>query len=453
MEEENKINEVDENEASASLDNTTEEEQVSEEPIEEKKADSIDGDYNGSSQPTSTIDNAYFNEIKYINDGTRTIDEDIECVRKTYMKKLSTSRTCDIVCLVVMVLAFVAVVLVTFLNTNSELAWVTYVVLGVALAIIVGSFVVSSIFNKKRTKVTGDYLKDFEDTTNGYVLSDLSLRDPRLCVEGKLDDQIVIQAHYFRTINAIQSRAIVQARRKERDFICGEVAVIIPPVSYIQANTKPNDYLTLEGVPYVPSETNPTLTGTQEIPTKDMTLIDLDLSSEASGNSKELDKRNKDSEKAKKRAGNAPTETQTGLYGKIISYDMKVTSEEAFIITFMGNKETTVLPDYTSGFSAIKVPGLRNNIVVYAANINASASFFSEENVRLLNKIVPDMAVQSLFISVNSYGSKIGLTLSDDIMSLPFKQIKHIGSFDSFKTALDDAFAFLDRVDELRIKE
>ena len=131
---------------------------------------------------------------------------------------------------------------------------------------------------------------------------------------------------------------------------------------------------------------------------------------------------------------------------------MKVHSSEAMIISFMGDKENTVLPDYISGYQAIKVPGLRSNIVVYATDISQSKIFFSDDAIRNLNEIVTGLYVQSAFISINSYGTKIGLTLSDDIMSLPTKPLKHIGIFDSFKTALEHIFIFVDNVDEKRMK-
>jgi hypothetical protein len=112
----------------------------------------------------------------------------------------------------------------------------------------------------------------------------------------------------------------------------------------------------------------------------------------------------------------------------------------------MGNQDNTVLPDYLTGFKAIKVPTLRNNIVVYAVNPKTISKFFDEEGCRLVNDFVPNTVVQSAFISINSYGSKVGMTLSDDIMQLPIKQLAHLGSFDLYKDSTDKAFAFIDYV-------
>jgi hypothetical protein len=38
------------------------------------------------------------------------------------------------------------------------------------------------------------------------------------------------------------------------------------------------------------------------------------------------------------------------------------------------------------------------------------------------------------------------MTLSDDIMQLPIKQLAHLGSFDLYKDSTDKAFAFIDYV-------
>jgi hypothetical protein len=99
-----------------------------------------------------------------------------------------------------------------------------------------------------------------------------------------------------------------------------------------------------------------------------------------------------------------------------------------------------------TGFKDIKVPTLRNNIVVYAVNPKTISKFFDEEGCRLVNDFVPNTVVQSAFISINSYGSKVGMTLSDDIMQLPIKQLAHLGSFDLYKDSTDKAFAFIDYV-------
>lgn len=412
-------------------------ENLKEDEKEEARPDDVSGTYTGTAV---NPDNTYFNPIRYINDGTISIDDSMENNRKAFNQKLKKSKIIDGIAVGLMLVSFVAVLLVVFLNKGENaLPWLNWVVLAVALVVIVSSFVLTTVYNKKNSKITKAYLNDYEDTLNGYVISDLSVVNPTLCVDAKINDQDIIQAHYFHTINRIESRAVVEGKRKGYSFSLGEVAVVIPTVSIETCNKKPEDYLNLDGSTYVPEPVSDTETGTQELASKDMTVVDLDMVTNGAK------KREKDEKKARM---SQQTETATGLFGKIYSYGMSVDSEDALIIAFMGRKDATVLPDNLTGFKAVKVPGLRNNIVVYCINPRSSAKFFDEEGVSLLNDIVPNEVVQSLFISVNSYGSKIGMTLSDDIMQLPIRQLSHLGSYELYKDATDKAFAFVDHVQE-----
>ena len=79
--------------------------------------------------------------------------------------------------------------------------------------------------------------------------------------------------------------------------------------------------------------------------------------------------------------------------------------------------------------------------------INEMIKVFDEEGVKLLNDININTVVESLFISINSYGMKSGMMLSDDIMELPLKRIQHSGSYDIFKDESVKVFKFFDHVD------
>lgn len=409
--------------------------------VEPEKADDITGTYNGVN---STLETSIFNPIHFSHDGTIDIDDEFNSCREKFNAKISKSRVLDIVAIVLMLLAFVAVLLVTFLNKgDNAIAWLTWLVIGVSFAIIIFSFILTSIVNRKNASVTKEYLNNYEDMLNGYVISDLKVLNPTICVDARVNDQDVIQAHYYRTINRIESRAVVEGKRKGYDFSIAEVAVVIPTISIEAANKKPTDLINLDGSKYIPSEIPETELGTQEVSAPDMTMIDLKLNAELAKTSEK--QREKDLRKANE---NRQTETATGLFGKIYSYSMKVSSEEAIIISFTGNSDSTVLPDYLTGFKALKVPGLKSSVVVYGVNPKESAKFFTEEGVKLLNDITTGMVVQSLFISINSYGTKIGMNLSDDIMQLPIKKIAHLGSYAEYKSATDSAFKYVDFVSE-----
>lgn len=430
-------------EAEKEVEPTVVAESVSEETTEPAKADDITGTYTGSNQQ---LDNSYFAPIKFIKDDSKSIDETFDQARDVFNKKLNKSRVIDVVGIIMMLAGFAAVLLVTFLNKGTELQWLTWVIISISFVLIITSFILTSIFNRKNAKLTKDYLNQYEDILNGYAISDLNVVNPTLCVDAKVNDQDVIQAHYFRTINRIESRAVVEGKRCGYPFSLAEVVVVIPTISIASANKKPEDYVNLDGSTYIPA---PSIEGTLDgtIDPNGNTNIDITLSDEVN-NSKQAEQRAKDQKKAA--SANKVVDTATGLFGKIYSYGYTVSSEEAFIITIMGDPEATVLPDYLTGFKACMVDGLKKNIVIYAVDPSKLTPFLDEEGVKLLNSIDVNTAVQSLFISVNSYGCKVGMNLSDDIMQLPIKQLGSIGAYDAYKDATDAAFNFIDYVAKKR---
>lgn len=409
---------------------------------EERKADDVSGTYNGTSQ---TLDNTYFNRIRYFNDGTITIDDDMESNRLKFKKKLQKGKIIDFAAIGLIIIAFVGVILNMLLNRGEgAIAWLNYLVIGLALGIMILAFILTTIFNKKTSKITKAYLNDYEDMLNGYVISDLNVNDASLCVDAKVNDQDIIQAHYFHTISKIESRAVVEGKRYGKRFALAEVAVVIPPVSITKANKKPEDLVNFDGSVYVPAPIENTATGTEEISAADMTMVDMSLVNEAN-NQAQSKKREKDQQKA---LMNKQTDTATGLFGKIYSYDAAISSDEAMIICFTGTSDVTVLPDNLTGFKAIKVPGLKSSIVVYGVNPKEVEKFFDEKGLEILNSITMNQTVQYTFISINSYGSKVGMTLSDEIMQLPIKETNHFGCYDVYKDATNKAFSFIDHVIE-----
>ncbi len=396
--------------------------------------DSIDGEYNGKQNLGDF--KSYFKPITYVVDTTHSIDDDIDKTRKKYTDLIKKYNILDLSSLILMVVAFIGVILVTFLNTDEKLAWLTWTILAIAIVIIIGGFVLSHFTGKKRRTLSIDYLTSFEDTLNGYVNSYLNVDEALLAAEGQIDDQLIIQSHCFKTINTIYSRAVVLGKRNGHDFTSAEVSVAVPTITFEDANKLPESFVNLDGTPYFPEANTNLDTSTQELPATDMTLVDLDLAHEITGEKKKP---------AKKKPED--TNTSVGLFGKYYSYDAKVTHQESMIISIMGTSKFTYLPDHLNGFTPVKVPGLKRNIVVFLADPKSSSIFFDEEGVRLLNDININTVVESLFISINSYGMKAGMMLSDDIMELPLKRIQHSGCYDIFKDESVKVFRFFDHVE------
>ena len=410
-------------------------------PLVDLPADAISGEYNG--QQNLEEMQTFFKPLTYVYDSTHSIDEDIDSVRRKYTDLVKKYNILDLVSLILMIVCFIGVILVVFLNNDEKLSWVTWLVLAIAIVIIIGGFILSHFTGKKRRKLSMEYLTSFEDTLNGFVNYHLGVDEALLAAEGQIDDQLIIQSHCFKTINAISSRAVVLGKRKGHEFSSAEVAVSVPTISFDEANKVPTEYVGLDGTPYIQEENTSNDTSTQELSASDMTIVDLDLAKEINGKEK------------KKASGKSKeiTSTNSGLFGKYYSYDAKVNHKESLIIAIMGTNKNTYLPDYLNGFTPMKVPGLKHNIIVFVADPLSSNKFFDEEGIKLLNNINVNTVVHSLFISINSYGMKAGLMLSDDIMELPLKRIQHSGSYDIFKDASVAIFNFFDHVDSKKLPD
>lgn len=421
------------------IDGEEEKRKALEESLREQPADSIDGEYNGSGNNPSS---AYFKPIHYINDGTISIDEEIENLRAGYVKKRNPGKIFHVVSLILILICFG--LFIVFTRWKGAKPWARWITFGLMVAVLIVCFVLSFYFNKKNTRTTSNYRVDFVNTVNGYTLSNLHLDDAKIAPEAKIEDKEVIEAHYFRTITSIQSRAVVRAKRNQYSFTCSEVAVVIPQAAIEDCNKVPLDYLNRDGTPYIEDTANSgttTVFGTQEI-SSSVTRIDTEIANQLSG-SGNVKAREKDEKKAKK---NEQKYTTTGFFGRFFAYGATVASEESRIISFRGDRKFTVLPSYLTGFEARKVPGLKKNIIVYVANPLKSSKFFTKENVELLNTRPIGITVQSAFLSLNSYGRKAGFNLSDEARQCPQKRIETLGCFDSYQNAINIAFKFFDSV-------
>ncbi len=416
------------------------EEEAPDAPSEEKEhsLDSVAGEYTKAASQKPREDSGYFKSLDYHNDGASTLDEDIESRRKVFNKTYRSNKICSIIIMVVLLLFFVGILLVVILDVED---WVTWTVLGVGIAFIVIALIVSKVLSNKVSKKAMAYLHEYQDVVSSYLVGKLEVSDATLGCDATIDDQDFIQAHYFSTINSITSRAVVVGQKNGYNFNMAEICVNVPPRTFDDGNKKPEDLYNLDGSKYDASSSLDINTSTQEVPTSDMTMVDIELASDT----KQEKKKEKKLKSYEKDANNA---TEVGLFGRFIAYDFKVRSEQAFIITVLGDKQYSMLPDYTSGFYAVKVPGLKSNIVVYAVQPVMVHDIFSEEAVDILNSIDVSVNVQSLFISCNSYGTRIGVNLSDPMVELPIEKNPPLGGFDELAETLNQVFAFVSHVEE-----
>ncbi len=405
----------------------------------EHSLDSVEGYYTKEASQKPREDSGYFKSLSYHNDGASTIDNDIESRRTVFNKTYRSNKICSIVIMIVLLIFFVGIILVAFLDVAD---WIMWTVLGVGVGFIIIALIVSKVLSDRVSKKAMVYLHEYQDVVSSYLVGKLGITDATLGCDATIDDQDFIQAHYFSTINSITSRAVVVGQKDNHNINMAEICVNVPPRTFDDANRKPEDLYKLDGSRYDASLSTDLNTSTQEVPTTDMTMVDIDIASDEKQEKKKARKR----QAYEKDANNA---TEVGLFGRFIAYDFKVRSEQSFIITVMGDKQYTMLPDYTTGFYAVKVSGLKSNIVVYAVQPVLVGDIFDREAVDILNSITVSTNVQSLFISCNSYGTRIGLNLSDPMVELPVEKNPPLGGLDELAETLNRVFDFVGHTEEM----
>ena len=376
------------------------------------KSDSVEGDYNDLVKRDPTV----FQKLEY-NPSGKPISEDIKSALLNYKKAVRLPTIISTLIMLLTIGLVFASMIILFIKV-SENNPIKIILFSLTAVFLVAAFVFSRIFSKKKTLFTSEYLKKYETLVNGETLSNINVKDIQLSVAGKIDDQDVIRTHYFATINDIHSRGITEGKRNNKNIRCGELAVLIPPVTFTEANKLPTKYLNLEG--------------------KEVEVTNPEIEEVSQAASPLLFKKQQE-----------PRETYFGIYGKLFSYDLPLDSNESIIIAFRGGIKNTFLPNYLTGFEAIKVPGLNDNIVVYALDISKSKKFFDKQGIDLLNNIKVNDDFLSGFISANSYGIRVGLNLSEKAMQLPLDEKGITQSiFDNFINPAKDLFAFVDHLEK-----
>lgn len=388
--------------------------------------DSINGEIN--KQPTEKKAGV-FNQLTYIYEPTLSFDDEVEAARVNVMPKLKRVQVFSIISLFALLGGLIMSGLTLMMNSLSQPIKIVLLVIGGVL--FVSALVLSFLLRRKQKKITSEYYGRYFDLLSGYTAQAIGLSNSMTCIDGSMDELLFIQAHLYRTIIGIESANVLEAERRNKSYVGGFLAAALPQIDFEQANKLPKEYFLTNGNPYVEGSENPTVTGSIEISSNDVTMVDL-----------EAVKDNKDKKVQKEE------NSQLGLYGWFSSYDLRVESNQSLIIYFMGAKEDNRLPDYLSGFKAMKIDGLKKTIVVYAASPSVAGEFFTDANIRLLNDFIIDATCQSGFISINSFGSKLGLNLSNEFTSAP-TQPRELGIYTSYYHNTKLVFEFFDNIETI----
>ena len=293
-----------------------------------------------------------FNCEEYIN-GTRTTFDNI-------MKSSRRTSTITMVAAVVLLIGGFA------MNTmlDSSLVWLSYIVFGLALVVIVVSFVFSSRGKKKIYGSVDDYVRNVIIAIDKYAFDQSGVSQGFVSPKGKarLDD--IVEAHYFATINNFNSRNIVKAYYKNKEFFVSELAVRIP----YQKPLEDKIYETPNG----------------------------------------------------KKSNKTPTES-FGIFGKFFTYPLKVEDDSSFIMLLRG--PNACLPTYLDGYSEFAVSNLNTSYILWVKNEEKAKKIFENEKlVELLNGFAPNESLENVILSLNTKGLKICLNYNESVMEIPMQK-------------------------------
>lgn len=408
-----------------------------EEPSTPPKADLLDGEAN--IHAIKENEKGIYTPLSYVYEDSISFDDEVESLRRKIAPKLKLNKALSMVSVALLLVGALCVVVPVLFFSGKEGANTIFIIMLVVGAVLaVGGLILSITNNHKGKKDVNVYYGSYFNLLCGYTASALSLENVMTCQGAQIDEMLFVQSHLYRTIKRIQSSSALEAKRNGKDLIAGFMAAVVPTISLDSANKLPTDFYNLDGTPYIQGdESVNAITDSLEVKASDITQVDVSLT-------------DIDTKKNKKKSKAVPQEevANFGLYGWFTSYDMKVESEESIILYFVGARQFNMIPNYTTGFKSVKVPGLNNKVLVFAADPKSSAKFFTQDAVDTLNDIILDDVTQSGFISINSYGTKVGLNMDDKFISAPSDR-RDPGLYSSFYHDNKKIFSFIDSVENL----
>lgn len=314
---------------------------------------------------------------EYVNEKRKSFDD--------IMKSSRRSST------ITMIISVALLILGFALNTmlDPKLAWISYTIFGIAIVVIIISFVFSSRGRKKIYASVDDYVRDVIVGVDQYVFDQEGLSQMSVAPKGKAELNDIIEAHYFETINNFNSRNIVKGLYKSKEIKSSELAVRIP-------YQKPLE--TPEG-------------------------------GEAS------------TDKKKKKSG-TPTES-FGIFGKYFSLPVVANDDESFILLMRG--PNACLPTFLDEYHETTISDLNATYLCWVKNEEKANKLLKNEKlIEALNGFAPNTSLENVIVSFNTKGLKVCLNYNETVMEIPMQKPVEGKPFEIYK---NDVRRVLDIVD------
>ena len=152
----------------------------------------------------------------------------IEDMRSEFYKNMSKSKNMSTVVTIVLLLLLVLGFALSSI-LGEDLKWISYVIFGVAILGIIVTLFINSADKKKTLAKLDVYVIDVIQTIDSYAFAtNDSFSSVKACKSAKLELNDIVEAHFFDTINAINSRNVVLATLNDKTLKCGELACRVP---------------------------------------------------------------------------------------------------------------------------------------------------------------------------------------------------------------------------------
>lgn len=299
-----------------------------------------------------------FEPLKQIDFSGKTCEEMIEEKRSLFANDMKKSRTLSTVTMSILLVCIIGGYL---LNMYTTLTWLVYTIFGIAIVFVIAALIYSSRQRKKLYASVDVFVKDAMVIVDSYVFSDGEFSNTQVSRSGHVELETVTSAHYFDTINAVNSRNIVKTIFMNKELQVAEIAARVP----YQA---PNDG-------------------------KDHTNDD-----------------------PKKKA-----KESYGIFGKYLSYPIALKEGAAVIITMKGTNGYT--PTYLDGYQKVEAPSLNSSFDVYTTNPLVCEDMIKAEGFAdTLNTFSSDANLENMFLSINPHGLSICLNYNESVMEVPMEK-------------------------------
>ena len=328
--------------------------------------------------------------------------------------------------------AIIAILLAVFFTQGEgkeNLAWVLWTVASISVVLIIGMFFLRRMVDKKTQTLITKHVLDCEMTTIAFVYDkDSKVEDRRLSMTSKVKDEDVTNAHYFATINNIQSRFRFEGKYLNRAYSDCEISVSVSGdlVNSLTGIGNAEQQIIVENKEKVAEELKEKAEETKEV------------SEEVK---QETQPQNKQQEKKVRKFTSI-----CGLFGKYLSYDLCLNNNQGIIFVFRGKE--TFLPNYLKNYSEIKIENLSDDVVCYSTDEEFAKTLCKKEVIAVLNSFKHDNLFYGGFISMNSHGTSCALNFSDDVLEIPFAKVVNESVIQCYKDNVGKFLEFLKVVQE-----